>query len=216
MFLGHFAVALAAKKAAPKLSLGTLILSAQFIDLLWPIFLLLGIEHVRIDPGNTAFTPLDFFDYPLSHSLLTVVAWAAVVGGTYYLVQRKSRGALVLYGAVVSHWFLDALTHRADLPLSPGSQFLIGFGLWNSVAWTLAIELAMFGGAVVLYTRVTRPSDRIGRISFGALVLFLVAAYAGNVLGPLRRTKRSWGLSGWRDGCLFRGDTGSTNTGKFP
>ena len=80
MFIGHYAVALAAKKAAPKTSFGTLFLAAQFIDLLWPLLLLLGIEHVRIDPGNTAFTPLDFYDYPITHSLLAVIGWSLAFG----------------------------------------------------------------------------------------------------------------------------------------
>ena len=71
MFIGHYGVALAAKKLAPRTSLGILFLAAQFVDMLWPVFLLAGMEHVRIDPGNTAFTPLDFYDYPISHSLLT-------------------------------------------------------------------------------------------------------------------------------------------------
>ena len=79
MFVGHYAVALASKKAAPGMSLGTLFLSAQFVDLLWPLFLLLGLEHVRIDPGNTAFTPLDFYDYPITHSLVGSIAWSLVL-----------------------------------------------------------------------------------------------------------------------------------------
>ena len=84
MFIGHFAVALGAKKAAPKVSLGTLIMAAQFVDLLWPIFLLIGVEHVRISPGDTAYTPLDFYDYPVSHSLLTGIGWAIIFGLVYY------------------------------------------------------------------------------------------------------------------------------------
>ena len=120
MFIGHFAVALGAKKAAPKVSLGTLIMAAQFVDLLWPIFLLLGIEHVRINPGDTAYTPLDFYDYPVSHSLLTGIGWAIVFGAVYYAIRRSARNAWILAACVLSHWLLDLIVHRPDLPLVPG------------------------------------------------------------------------------------------------
>ncbi len=69
MFLGHYAAAMGAKRVAPKVSLGTLVLAAQFADLLWPIFLLLGIERVKISPGLMARSSLDFVHYPITHSL---------------------------------------------------------------------------------------------------------------------------------------------------
>jgi len=125
MFLGHFAVALAAKKAGPKVSLGTLFLSVNLVDLIWPLFLLLGLEHVRIDPGNTAVTPLDFFDYPITHSLLASVGWAVAAGVVYYIITKERRGMLIVGAAVLSHWILDALTHRPDLPLIPGGTTMI-------------------------------------------------------------------------------------------
>ena len=121
MFIGHFAVALAAKKAAPKTSLGTLILAAQLPDLLWPIFLLLGVEHARISPGATAVTPLDFTSYPLSHSLLADIGWGLLLAGLYLLTRRNLRGGFLLALLVLSHWLLDALSHRPDLPLWPTS-----------------------------------------------------------------------------------------------
>ena len=120
MFIGHFGGALAAKKAAPRTSLGTLILAAQFIDLLWPIFLLLGLEHVRIAPGITKVSPFDFYDYPISHSLLMVVVWSVVLGGLYYAFRQYPRGAWIIALAVLSHWVLDFIVHWPDLPLWPG------------------------------------------------------------------------------------------------
>jgi len=184
MFLGHFAVALAAKRAAPQVSLGTLVLSAQFLDLLWPLFLLLGVEHVRINPGDTAVTPLDFYDYPLSHSLLTALGWAVVVGGTYFLVRREARGSLVLYGAVLSHWILDAITHRPDLPLIPGFDVFVGLGLWNSLAGTVIVELALFVAAVILYVKDTGAVNRTGVFSLWLFVILLGAIYFLNIFGP--------------------------------
>ncbi len=115
MFIGHFAVGFAAKRVAPRVSLGTLVLSVQLLDLIWPIFLILGIEHVRIDPGNTAFTPLDFYDYPISHSLVTAIGWGALVGIVYFVLRRYALGAWVLAAGVVSHWVLDVISHRADM-----------------------------------------------------------------------------------------------------
>ena len=133
MFIGHFGVALAAKRVAPKTSLGTLILAAQFLDFLWAFFLLRGIEHVRIAPGFTRVSPLDFTDYPISHSLLMATVWALLFGGTYYALRRNARSALVLGAALLSHWVLDFIVHRPDLQLYPGSKVHVGLGLWNSV-----------------------------------------------------------------------------------
>src|SRR5512143_211943 len=116
MFIGHFAVAMAAKKASPKVSLGTFVVAAQFLDLLWPVLILLGVEHVRITPDYTAFSPLEFYDYPVSHSLVMALFWSAAFGGIYYLLRRDLRSAAVLGLVVVSHWVLDLISHRADLP----------------------------------------------------------------------------------------------------
>ncbi len=184
MFLGHFAVALAAKKAVPETSLATLIFSAQFLDLVWPILLLTGVEHVRIDPGNTAVTPLDFYDYPLSHSLLTSVAWAVIVGGTYYLLKREAKTAVILYLVVVSHWVLDFITHRPDLPLIPWSEVNVGLGLWNSMIVTVILELTMFFGGIALYIRTTGAGSPGARIGFWLFVSFLLFAWFGSLFGP--------------------------------
>jgi membrane-bound metal-dependent hydrolase YbcI (DUF457 family) len=184
MFLGHAAVAFAAKSAAPKTSIGTLLMAAQFIDLLWPVFLLLGLEHVRIDPGNTAMTPLDFYDYPLSHSLLGTVVWALLFGVTYLAVRRYRRGAAVLAALVISHWVLDLVTHGPDPPLSPASESGVGLGLWNSVPATVAVEGLLFAGCLALYSRTTRAIDRTGTWSLWGLVTFLVVVYAANTFGP--------------------------------
>lgn len=131
MFIGHFGMGFAAKRAARQTSLGTLFLAAQFIDLLWPTFLLMGVESVKIAPGATKLTPLEFTHYPVSHSLLAVAAWSVLVGAVYFFLQRSALPALLCVGLVASHWFLDALTHQPDLLLSPGGVTRIGLGLWN-------------------------------------------------------------------------------------
>lgn len=184
MFIGHFGVGFGAKAVAPRVSLGTLFLAAQFIDLLWPTLLLLGVERVRIAPGATAVTPLVFEHYPVSHSLLAVAVWAALFALGYLVLRRDQRGALVLGLAVISHWLLDAIVHQPDLPLFPGSAQLIGLNLWSSLPATLAIELPLFAGGVWLYVRATQARDRIGRWGLWSLVMFLAAIHAGNLFGP--------------------------------
>jgi hypothetical protein len=184
MFIGHFAVGLAAKPLARKASLGTLFLAAQFVDLLWPSLLLLGIERVRIEPGNTAMTPLDFAYYPFSHSLLAVLGWGAALALAYFAIRRERRDALLLGLLVVSHWLLDVLVHRPDLPLHPGDSPKLGLGLWQSVPGTLLVELALFAVGVWIYLRSTEARDATGRWALYGLVAFLLLMYAGNVVGP--------------------------------
>ena len=183
MFIGHFALGFAAKRAVPGVSLGWLFVAAQLADLLWPFLLAAGIEMVRIDPGNTAFTPLDFVSYPYSHSLVLLAVWGFALGYSYTALRgAPTRTAPVLAALVVSHWALDFVTHRPDLPIYPGSR-RVGLGLWNSVGATLAIESAMFVVGVTTYARATRARDAIGRWALIGLAALLVLAYAGNVVG---------------------------------
>jgi hypothetical protein len=184
MFIGHIAVALGAKKAAPKTSLGTLLMSAQFLDLLWPLFLILGLEHVRIDPGNTAVTPLDFYDYPISHSLLTSLGWSLLFGVVYYAIRKNTIAAIVLGAGVFSHWVLDFVSHRPDLPIAPGIHIFLGLGLWYSLPATMIVEGLMFIGGILLYLRSTQPTDRIGTYAFWGLIVFLVFIWMANTFGP--------------------------------
>ena len=183
MFIGHFGIAFAAKRPAPRLSLGTLFLAAQFIDLLWPTLLLLGVERVRIAPGITTVTPLDFEYYPVSHSLIAVLGWAIGVGGACFLVRRAARGALIVALLVVSHWFLDLLMHRPDLPLMPGGSTRVGLGAWSSLPLTLLIEVPLFLGGAWLYARATVARDAQGRWGLWGLVAFLLLIHAGNLFG---------------------------------
>ncbi len=181
MFLGHIAVGLAGKRAAPSVSLATWLTSVQLVDMLWPMFLLLGLEHVRIAPGITTFTPLDFYDYPITHSLVGSAAWAAIFGGVCLLVYRRARIAALLAAGVVSHWVLDVISHRPDMPVLPRGPYL-GLGLWNSVPATLVVELAMFAIGLVLYVRGGGAGGR--RISFWLLIAFLLVVYFAAAFGP--------------------------------
>jgi hypothetical protein len=183
MFLGHYALGFAAKSAAPKTSLGAITLAANLADEMWPILLLLGVEHVAISPGLMEASPLDFTDYPWTHSLLTGALAGLAFGVVYFLLRRYGRGALVLGGLVLSHWLLDLFFHRADLPLWPGGPKL-GLGLWSSLPVTLLCELAFFAAGVWLYQRRTEAIDRTGSIALWALAGFLVVVYLAAMFSP--------------------------------
>jgi hypothetical protein len=178
MFIGHFAVGFGAKKFAPCASLAVLLAAALFSDLLWSVFLLMGWEKMRIDPGNTRFTPFDLAYYPWSHSLLLSLAWATAFALVYYGIARYWVGTLAVWAAVVSHWILDWVSHRPDMPLYPGGPRR-GLGLWNSVAGTMVVEILMFAGGVWLYVSATRSRDRVGRYALAAFVGLLLL-YVGD------------------------------------
>lgn len=183
MFIAHFGVGFGAKPFAPRVSLGTLFLAAQFVDLLWPTLLLLGWESVRIEPGATVVTPLLFEHYPISHSLLAVLGWAVLIATIHFWLKREMRNALILGALVVSHWLLDAVVHRPDLPLAPGSSTLVGLNAWSSLPLTLLLEGVLFAAGVWLYAQATAALDAAGRWGFYGLVAFLILVYAGNLFG---------------------------------
>ena len=176
MFIGHFALGFAAKKAAPRTSLATLFVAAQLADILWPIFLAFGLEQVLIVPGKTPVTPFDFVSYPLSHSLLMLAVWGALFAGVYFYRKRDSRAAWIIFALVLSHWALDWITHIPDMPVWPGGPVL-GLGMWQSLPLTLVVELALYAAGVAIYARSTRARDRQGVIGFSVLVFLLLAAY---------------------------------------
>jgi hypothetical protein len=184
MFIGHYGVGLAAKKLDNRPSLGTLFFASQFIDLLWPIFLLLGLEKVAIDPGNTAFTPLNFIYYPFSHGLVSVLIWAVLFGGVYYAFRKNIKTSLLLGGLVLSHWILDLFTHRPDLPLFFGNHLKVGLGLWNSVILSILVEGSIFIIGAYLYFKATKAENKKGQIGLWSLLIFLGIVYVMNVFGP--------------------------------
>jgi hypothetical protein len=184
MFISHFALGFAAKKVAPKASLGTLFLATQFVDLLWPLLLLLGWERVLIEPGNTVVTPLNFTHYPISHEFLSVLLWGVVIGGIYFAIKKDRKTSLWLGLLVVSHWILDFISHRPDLPLLPGLDIKVGLGLWNSLIGTILVEGGLFVFGVCYYVQSTKAKNKIGLWALWGLVAFLVIIYLGNLFGP--------------------------------
>lgn len=184
MFIGHFAVAFAAKRAAPKTSLGATFVAAQLADLLWPVFLLLGWEQVRIAPNSNPFLTLEFTSYPWSHSLAMEIVWAVALAALYFAVTRYARGAIVVALLVPSHWILDLVVHRPDLPLYPGGSARYGCGLWNNPIATVVVEGIVFIVGVAVYARATRARDRAGRYGLWGLVAFLVILYVASLVSP--------------------------------
>lgn len=185
MFIGHFGLAFGAKAVAPRASLGTLFVAAQLADLLWPTLVLAGLERVAIAPAATAVTPLDFQQYPYSHSLLMLVAWGILLGMAYRWKNGSTAAVPVVLGLLVmSHWLLDVISHRPDVPLAPGGTLRLGFGLWNSVGATLTVEFTLLAAGVALYARSTNSTNRTGTVALGLLVAFLSIIELANVFGP--------------------------------
>lgn len=199
MFIGHAAAAFAAKKGAPGAPIALLTGAAYLPDLLWPIFLLLGWEQVRIVPGITAMSPLDFVSYPITHSLVTTIAWGVLLALVVQKITKNGQIAAWACAMVVSHWVLDLLVHRHDLPLWPGGHKL-GFGLWNAPAVAIPLEIGFFVLGVWLYLRATRARGFGGHLSLWSLVVLLAGLYFWSGTSPPPpdpQTLARFALIGW-------------------
>jgi len=190
MFLGHYGVAFALKRAEPKLSLGTLFVAVQLADLLWGAFLLLGWEHARIVPGYTAVTPLEFLDYPISHSLVAAIVWGVVAAALYYSwptrdTTRHWQAAAIVGLGVFSHYPLDVLVHVPDLPIAGNDSPKWGLGLWNHPTATLIAELLVFGIGLAFYITLRSHRHPVRVFRLAMLVVVLVGTYLASSYGPL-------------------------------
>jgi hypothetical protein len=170
---------------APKASLGTLFLAAIWLDLMWPLFVLLGLEDFRISPGITKVSPFDFTDYPLSHSLVMALAWAAAWGLGALAYYKDARTAWILGALVASHWLFDLLVHRPDLPILPTGEGWkkVGMGLWNSALGTVVLETGFLAVGAWLYLTATEARKKAGEIGAWLLVAFLAVTFAMSLNG---------------------------------
>lgn len=196
MFIGHYGAGFTGKKVDTKPSLGTMFFAAQFLDLLWPIFILTGIEKVKIVPGLMAANPLDFTYYPFSHSLLFAVIWGAFFGTIYFLIRKNMKGSVLLGSLVVSHWVLDLIVHGPDLQIFPWSNFKVGFSLWNSVPFSILAEVIVFAVGAYLYISVTKAKNKTGNFALWGLIIFLVAIYFSNVFSAPPPSAEAIGIAG--------------------
>lgn len=187
MVIGHYAVGFAAKKWAPKTNLAALFAAAIWLDLVWPVFVLLGLEKFNIAPGITRMSPFDFTDYPLSHSLVMALVWGAGWALVCLILKMDWKASWILGGLVVSHWFLDLLVHRPDLPLLPaevvgyGPAHKYGLGLWNHPMLEVPLEVGLFAAGVWLYLKSTKPKDGAGIIGLWSFVIFLMVVFIGSL-----------------------------------
>jgi hypothetical protein len=184
MFIGHFAVGFAAKKASAKPSLGTYFLAVQFLDLLWPTLLLLGLERVEIKTDTSSKPPFLFTSYPYTHSLLMVLVWALLFSIVYRAIRKDKKAGIILGICVISHWLLDLIVHVPDLPLYPGNSPLFGLGLWNYFTFELILEIGLFIASILIYGRVTKAKNKTGKWSFYLLCIFLLVVQIANSFGP--------------------------------
>jgi hypothetical protein len=184
MFIGHFAIGMAAKSLRPSVSLGTYFLAVQWVDLLWPTLLLFGVEHVSIEPGITETTPLNFEYYPFTHSLVMTVVWSAAAFLLARACIKDTTTHLLIAFCVASHWLLDFFTHRPDLPLAFSESVKVGLGLWNNKGLTIIIESLLFIGGVFLYSKATHPLNKTGSYSFWSLIIFFIIIHISNMFGP--------------------------------
>jgi hypothetical protein len=189
MFLGHYGVAFALKRAEPKLSLGTLFIAVQLADLLWGVFLLLGWEHATIVPENKAI-PLEFTDYPISHGLLGMTIWGVVAAALYYSwptrdTNRHWQAALLVGLAVLTHFPLDVLVHLRDLPLLGNDSVKLGLGLWNHPTAAMAAELLTLGGGIAVYVGLRSQRHPVRPIRLTVLIVALLTTYFASQYGPV-------------------------------
>jgi hypothetical protein len=183
MFVGHLAVAFGAKGVEPRVPLGAAVAAAFGLDLLWPIFLLAGAESVRVHTGDTAFTNLEFVSYPWSHSLVTVIGWSVAAALVAHRWFGSWKVAVILGALVMSHWFLDLISHRPDLPLWPNGP-VAGLGLWNSIPATIVVEGGMLGLGLWLYLGATKARDVTGRWALAGLVALSILLWISQPWSP--------------------------------
>lgn len=180
MFIGHFAVGLASKRISQLPSLAVMFIAVQFMDLIWPIFVLTGIETFKIEEGITKLTPIDFTYYPYSHSLLMSIIWSILFGIIYFIITNNKKSSILLAGLVFSHWILDFITHRPDLQITPFSEYRVGLGLWNYPVLEIILEVGLFFLGVYLYYNTVRPKRKI---AFWLLIGFFLVIHIMNLLG---------------------------------
>lgn len=183
MFVGHFAAGFAAKRVAPKTSIGTLVLAALFADWLAWALVLAGVERFAIKPGITTTNALELQYVAISHSLLMDVAWGGLLAGIYFAIRRYSRGAWVVFFAVLSHWVLDWIAHRPDMPLAPGTSAVFGLGLYDSRIGMLIVEGGLWLAGIVIYERATRSRGRAGVWALYVVVALLTWLWLGSLNG---------------------------------
>ena len=184
MHVGHFATGLIGKRVDPKLSLGTMILAAMLADVLWCVFMLAGVEDVRITTGRGAANYFQPINIAYSHSLVMLFVWGAVFAGVHFLSRRSKRSAVLLFLLVLLHWPLDVIAHKADMPLAPGLTKQFGIGLWTNIIATIIVEGGLWLLSIIIYLRTTRSRNKLALFIFWPVVLLITLLWLNNIAGP--------------------------------
>ena len=184
MFVGHYGPAFAAKAVAKPIPLWLLFVAVQFMDIVWSILVLLGVEKLRIVQGFTASNPLDLYYMPYTHGLIGSLVLCALLGGiSEYFLPQKGRTFLIVGACVFSHWLLDLIVHVPDLPLI-GDRMKVGFGLWRWRDISLAAEFATLFAGFWAMLRYAPSPNRSSHIRLWSLAGWLVIAQIFNAFGP--------------------------------
>ena len=170
MLVGHYAVGFLGKQLAPRVPLPALVAAAMFPDLLTFLLQLAGIEHAGVTPGFPRYFGLNAHDHAISHSLAMDAVWAIAFAIVYFTWRSDTRGATTLAAAVLSHWLLDVITHRPDMPVAPLVDVKLGLTLWDSVIATLVVEGGLWALAIGVYVRATQPTAAAGKYGLWLLV----------------------------------------------
>jgi hypothetical protein len=195
MLVGHLAAGLIAKRIEPRVSLGTYFFAVLLADFIFFPLLLASIEHVALVPG-VALNRAIGADIVYSHSLMMLVIWGSLLAGLYYWQKRYARGAGILFAAVLSHWFLDVISHRPDMPIAPGMNKVFGLGLWNSIPATVIVEGGFWLLAVIVYARATRPRNRLGVFAFWIVAILLTLMWFANITSGMTPDPVQGGIAG--------------------
>jgi hypothetical protein len=183
MFIGHYGPSFLAKRVELAIPLWVLFVAVQLLDVLWGIFVLVGIERVRIVPGFTKTNALDLYYMPYTHSLPGALAWSFLAGVAYLWFTRSRRGGLLVGAAVFSHWPLDLLVHKPDLALYDDTAKL-GLGLWDYPLVTLIVEGVLVLGCLALYMAQTRPLKRSARYAMPLFIGATLGLQSAMALAP--------------------------------
>jgi hypothetical protein len=177
MFVGHYAPAAALMPLSSTVPLWHYFVAVQFLDYLWAVFILTGVEHARIVPGFLEASDLDLCHMPYSHSFAAAVVWSLFGAFTYRRFVNPAAGGLgagLLGAAIFSHWLADLIVHAKDLALYPGSAVKFGFGLWSSLALSKGVELGLFLAGFIFYLGGTTAKGAIGQIAPVIVVAALI------------------------------------------
>ncbi len=186
MFVGHYGPSFALRRSGG-VPLWVLFLAVQFVDVLWSFLVMAGVEKVRIVEGFTAASPLDLYYMPYTHSLTASIAWAVILGLLGGFIWTR-RGGVAIGVCVLSHWVLDLPVHVRDLPLY-GDELKVGFGLWNDLPLSFALEAGVLLAGIAIYARYAR-----GKLAIWVFGIVMLAVQYSNLYLPLPESPNQFAM----------------------